>query len=141
MNMWTCITAILQLPIVVRYMQEVLSSEPNTFSIAILRYIETITESAPQWCLQVCIMLRQWHFPSYTVVSTILSMLSLTWSITILEKERRTKKHKCFTFIDGFAFFNWQLFKLVSRLSAIVLFAYVLRYYLIIPLGYFWCGI
>ena len=138
MNIWTFIAAVLQLSMIVRYIEAISSENPYTYFLAKVRYLETITESAPQWCLQVYIMLRQWHFPSYTVVSTILSMLSLTWSITILEKERRNKKRKRFNFIDGFTFFNWQLYILVSRLFSIALFAYVFRYNVIIPLAGHW---
>ena len=138
MNIWTFIAAVLQLSMIARYIEAISSENPYTYFLAKVRYLETITESAPQWCLQVYIMLRQWHFPSYTVVSTIFSMLSLTWSITILEKERRNKKRKRFNFIDGFTFFNWQLYILVSRLFAIALFAYVFRYNVIIPLAGHW---
>ena len=88
-NIWTFIAAVLQLSIVTRYIQAISSAYGRTYSLAILRYIETITESAPQWCLQVYIMLRQWFFPSYTVVLTVFSMLPLAWNITTLEKERR----------------------------------------------------
>ena len=44
------------------------------YLLAILRHIEKITESAPQLCLQVYIMLRQWSFPSYTVVPSVFSL-------------------------------------------------------------------
>ena len=101
-----------------------------------LRYLETITRSAPQLCLQVYIMLRQWDFPTYTVVSSVLSFLSLFWSIMTLEKERRInkKEHNQLTFF----FLIWQLSTLVSRLSAIVFFAYVFRYFAIIFLAAHW---
>ena len=131
MDIWTCIAAVLQLSVVGRYFEAVCSSEPNTYSLAKLRYLETMIESAPQWCLQVYIMLRQWSFPSYTVVSSVFSMLSLAWSIMTLEIEK-TKKHYC---CFGFFFFSWQLCVLVSRLSAIVLFAYVFQNYVFIPLA------
>ena len=80
------IAAVLQLSIVFRYIEAILSPKiERTFWLALLRYLETITESAPQWCLQVYIMLRQWYFPSYTVASSVLSLLSLACSITTLE--------------------------------------------------------
>ena len=137
-DVWKCIAAVLQVSVVALYFEAIFSKKPGTYLLAKLRYLETITESAPQWCLQVYIMLRQWHFPSYTIFSTVLSMLSLTWSITILEKERRIQEGTLFRFIDGFAFFNWQLWKLVSRLFSIALFAYVFRHYVIIPLALHW---
>ena len=39
MNIWTCIAAILQLSIVVRYIEAVLSRNPRTYSLAKLRYL------------------------------------------------------------------------------------------------------
>ena len=80
MDIWRIITAIVQLSIVARYIEAL--AEPrtgvgdisHTYLLAILRHIETITESAPQLCLQVYIMLRQWSFPSYTVVPSVFSL-------------------------------------------------------------------
>ncbi len=108
------------------------------YFLAKLRYLETITESAPQLCLQVYIMLRQWDFPTYTVVSSVLSLLSLAWSITTLEKERKIQEEGHCKICAAVMFLFWQLFTLVSRLSAIVLFVYVFRYYVIIFLAAHW---
>ena len=144
-NPWSFIAAFAQLSIVARYIDALKKPDSRignfyrTHLLAILRYIETITKSAPQWCLQVYIMLRQWSFPSYTVVSTVLSMMSLVWSITILEKERREDNDKEFTLTNALLFGMWQMSTLISRLSAIVLFAYVFpRYYVIIFLAGHW---
>ena len=106
----------------------------HLYFLAKLRYLETITKSAPQLCLQVYIMLRQWDFPTYTMVSSVLSFLSLFLSIMTLEKERINKKDNKLTFF----FLIWQLSTLVSRLSAIVFFAYVFRYFAIIFLAAHW---
>ena len=57
-----------------------------------LRLAEAFAESAPQWCLQNCIMIKQWHFPWYTILSTFFSLLSLAWSITCLETSYKTRK-------------------------------------------------
>ena len=139
MNCLTCIAAILQLSIVGRYIEAFVSlKHERIYLLARLRYLETITESAPQWCLQVYIMLRQWYFPSYTVVSSVFSLLSLAWSIRTLEKERATHENLEFESCKAISFLIWQLFTLVSRLSAIVLFAYVFRYYVIIFLAVHW---
>jgi hypothetical protein len=139
MNYWRSIMAVLQLSIVVRYIEAlILPDSRRIYLLAKLRYLETITESAPQWCLQVYIMLRQWHFPSYTLISSGLSLLSLTWSIWTLEKERATDEARDFKSLHIALFLIWQLFTLVSRLFAIVLFAYVFRYYVIIFLAAHW---
>ncbi len=149
-NSWRSIMAVLQLSIVVRYIETIISPYPpvttspddpdrcRIFFLVKLRYLETITESAPQLCLQVYIMLRQWDFPTYTVVSSVLSLLSLAWSIMTLEKERKIKKEGHYKICAAFFFLIWQLFTLVSRLSAIVIFAYVFRYYVIIFLAAHW---
>ncbi len=137
-NFWTCMVAVLQLSIVDRYIEAIMSPDTYALSLAKLRYLETITESAPQLCLQVYIMLRQWDFPAYTVVSSVLSLLSLAWSITTVEKERKIKEDGVYKLRAAVLFLIWQLFTLVSRLSAIVLFAYVFRYYVIIFLAAHW---
>ena len=144
MNIWTCTTAFSQLSIVARYLEAI--AEPDaksgafsrTYLLAILRYVETITESAPQWCLQVYIMLRQQSFPSYTLISSVISMLSLTWSVMTLENERRKKKDLDFICIEAFLFLIWHLSTFIFRLPAIALFGYAFRYYVIIVLAAHW---
>ena len=142
MDKWRFITAILQSSIVVRYIEALLKPDPGNFSrtyfLAILHYIQTITESAPQWCLQVMIMFHQRSFPSYTVVSTVFSLLSLAWSIMTIEKERRKFYEIDFKCINAFGFFIWQLSTFISRLLAIVAFGYVVPFFAIFPLVFHW---
>ncbi|CAB3996264.1 XK-related 9 [Paramuricea clavata] len=45
-------------------------SNRSGYNLAWVRYVETLTESAPQWCLQIYIMLRQWDFPWHCVYIT-----------------------------------------------------------------------
>ena len=114
--------------------------------LAETRYIETIAESAPQWCLQGYVMLRQWFFPWYTILSTMFSFLSLAWSITMFEKAE--KLHEWYIikekiqpypvsphYVSSFA---WQFCSLLSRLPALVIFAYVFRYYVFVVFGLHW---
>ena len=88
-------------------------------------------------------MLRQWYFPWYTVSSTVFSFLSLAWGITSLEKAQ-----KIFKWFDensgrtsyptkslNTVFLAWQFFGLLSRLSALVFFAYVFRYLVFVFFG------
>ena len=138
-NIWRSILAVLQLSIVVRYIETLKSPHPSrTYFLARLRYLETITESAPQWCLQVYIMLRQWSFPSYTVVSTVLSLLSLAWSITTVEKQRKLHREEKNSLRAAVVFLIWQLSTLVSKLSAIVIVFYVFGYYAIFCIAVHW---
>ncbi len=63
---------------------------------------------------------------------------ALAWSITTVEKERKIKENRHYKISAAVLFLIWQLFTLVSRLSAIVIFAYVFRYYAIIFLAAHW---
>lgn len=111
----------------------------STYSLAWLHLLQTLTESAPQFCLQVYIMSNQWDFPCLTILSTLISFFSLAFSITFLELARETKnKNELFKFGSTLLFLLWQIFGLVARLSAIVTFAYILRYYVFCILGFHW---
>ena len=124
------------------YRKEKMVSAESADLLAITRYLETMSESAPQWCLQNYVMLRQWYFPWYTVLSTAFSFLSLAWSVTSLEKAekihrwiRKDSARKTYATKSLTVFFAWQLSSLLSRLSALVFFAYVFRYYVFIFFG------
>ena len=112
-------------------------------NLALTRYIEAFAESAPQWCLQFYIMLRQWSFPWITITSTVFSLLSLAWSITSVEKTAKILNNPTMTFPKRslIVFSLWQLGILVSRLSAIVIFAYVFRSYVFIVIGIHWTAV
>ena len=111
-----------------RRMDDSETPDPCTLLLARLRYVETITENAPQLCLQVYIMLHQQYFPPLTVISSVLSLLALTWCITVLEEEKRQGEFEC---KRASIFFCWQFLTLLSRESAIILSAYVIPYFLI----------
>ena len=112
-------------------------------NLALTRYIEAFVESAPQWCLQFYIMLRQWSFPWITITSTVFSLLSLAWSITLVGKIGKIKRNPTMPFPKRslIVFSLWQLGILVSRLSAIVIFAYVFRSYVFIVIGIHWTAV
>ncbi len=115
------------------YLDQKKRSAESAYKLAWLCHIETVTESAPQWCLQVYIMLRQWYFPCYTKLSSALSLLSLARSIIALEIARQKKNEdRNFERTHAVVFSFWQVFALVSRLSAIVFCAYVIRFYVFI---------
>ena len=83
------------------------------------------------------IMLRQWHFLWYTMVSVVFSFLSLAWNITVLEKASKNKRSNE-NFSPKFTALTillWQLSNLLSRLAAIVIFAYVFKGYVFAILG------
>ena len=115
--------------IAVACFQQVRAGNELENTLVYARYIEAMYESAPQWCLQVYIMLLQWEFPWYTILSTVVSLLSLTWST--IQIEIQTAK-------DGYdneilavvVFFFHGLSGFTSRLVAIAVFAYVFGLYL-----------
>lgn len=105
---------------------------------------EAFAESAPQCCLQNYIMIRQWHFPWYTVLSTVLSLLSLAWSITSLETSCKicqcveNQQNKTITKRSLLVFVAAHLCLLISRLTSLVIFAYVFRCHVFIIVGTHW---
>ena len=108
-----------------KYHKDVQKYNTSAYDMAWLRYVETIAESAPQWCLQVGIMFVQWNFPWLTIISSFFSFFSLALSITTLEKTRATKNGHDFKFFPHtVVFFFCQVFTLLSRLSTIVIIAY-----------------
>ena len=125
------------------YFEEKEACARYDFNLALTRYIEAFAESAPQWCLQFYIMLRQWSFPWITITSTVFSLLSLAWSITSLEKSRKVMRKPSMTFPKRslIVFSLWQLGILVSRLSVIVIFAYAFRSYVFIVIGIHWAAL
>jgi hypothetical protein len=118
-----------------QYRAAITKSNKSAYDLAWVRYVETLTESTPQWCLQVYIMLRLWDFPWLTVLSTVFSLLSLAWSITAHEKARANKNSHNFTPRATVVFFTSQLFSLLSRLFAIAAFAYVFKEHVITALA------
>ena len=120
------------------------SNATYAYCLALTCYVDAFVESAPQWCLQTYIMLRRLSFPWVTIVSTSVSLLSLAWSITSLEKSRKirhTDPTMTFPRRSLIAFTLWQLGILVSRLSAIVVFAYAFRSYVFIVIGIHWTAV
>ncbi|CAB4028888.1 XK-related 6 [Paramuricea clavata] len=121
-----------------QYRAAIMKSNRSAYKLAWVRYVETLTESTPQWCLQMYIMLRQWDFPWLTVLSAVISLLSLAWSMTALEKARVHKNRHNFTLPATVVFFTSQLFSLLSRLFAIVAFAYVFKEHVFTALAVHW---
>ncbi|CAB3978479.1 XK-related 6-like [Paramuricea clavata] len=121
-----------------QYRVAITTSNKSAYRLAWVRYVETLTESTPQWCLQVYIMLRQWDFPWLTVLSAVVSLLSLAWSITALEKARVNKNSHNFTLPATVVFFTSQLSSLLSRLFAISAVAYVFKEHVITALVVHW---
>ncbi|CAB4023706.1 scaffolding [Paramuricea clavata] len=121
-----------------QYRVKLTESNKSAYKLAWTRYVETLTESTPQWCLQIYIMLRQWDFPWLTVLSAVISLLSLAWSITALEKARVNKNSHNFTLPATVVFFTSQLFSLLSRLFAIAAFAYVFKEHVFTALAVHW---
>ena len=126
-----------------RYFQKKEECAEYDSNLAATRFVEAFAESAPQWCLQFYIMLRQWSFPWITITSTVFSLLSLAWSITSDYKADKINNDPTMTFPKRslIVFSLGQLGILISRLSAIVIFAYVFRSYVFIVIGIHWTAV
>ena len=125
-----------------RYRQAIQEPNDSAYELAWLHYVEAITESTPQWCLQVYIMLYNWDFPRLTVISTFFSFFSLPLSITTLERARVTKNRNDFKFCPHTVlFFSCQTFTLLSRLCTIVTLAYTWHFWFFLLLFLHWCSL
>jgi hypothetical protein len=51
-----------------QYRVRITEYNESAYKLAWVRYAEALTESTPQWCLQIYIVLRQWDFPWLTVL-------------------------------------------------------------------------
>jgi hypothetical protein len=111
----------------------------SIYSLAWLHLMQATTESAPQACLQIYVMLSEWKFPCVAGLSASVSLASLAWSVTALERARESKNNNgSFKTGSCFAFLAMQLFALISRLSAIVIFAYVYERHVLWVLAFHW---
>lgn len=84
----------------------------RTSSVALLRYLETFTESAQQLHLQVYIRLRQWSFPTLTRTSSLESIIIPAFGMDYSDTGERTSKSwrnrfqlKC----SQFKFLTWHI--------------------------------
>jgi hypothetical protein len=121
-----------------RYQSALKASKKSAYNFAWIRYVATLTESTPQWCLQTYVMLLHWNFPWYTVLSVVFSLLSLSWSSATLEKARIDKQGLNFKVPATAVFFAGQLFNLLSRLLVIVAFAHVFEEHVFAALAVHW---
>jgi hypothetical protein len=109
------------------YREGISDCNKSAHKFAWLRYVETLTESTPQWLFQVYIMLSGWDFPWLNVLSAVVSLFSLAWSTTTLEKARVTKEGHNFTKKATGLYFCFQLVVLGPRLFAISIYAYAFK--------------
>ena len=110
----------------------------SAYRFAWIRYVETYLESTPQLCLQVYIMLTKCSFPWYTVLSATLSLLSLAWSNTALEKARLANDRHDFSKKATALHFVTQLLVLTPRLFAIVTLMYDTKFLVFYFLAISW---
>ena len=121
-----------------KHREAISESKKSAYQFVWVQYIETFTESIPQWCLQVYIMLKKRSFPWYTVLSASLSLFSLAWSNTALEKARLAKDGLDLSKMAIVLHFVSQLLVLTPRLFAITISAYVNGSDVFVYLLFFW---
>ncbi|XP_050924219.1 LOW QUALITY PROTEIN: XK-related protein 8-like [Lates calcarifer] len=96
--------------------------------LAMLRIIETFSESTPQLVLMLTIMLQWGELDPVTVLKAIGSASAVAFSVTTYHRSLRsflTEKQKQ-PVTSSLVYFSWNLFIIMSRLSALALFASVL---------------
>ena len=111
-----------------------------TLDSTLVRYMETFAESAPQCCFQVIVMRASGEYPWYRITSVSISLLSVLWSIYLLEKaywiNRRVEQDlrpATYPKKSAFVFVLWQLLLLFARCLTIVILTsnYIVIIYLI----------
>ncbi|XP_037549005.1 XK-related protein 8-like [Nematolebias whitei] len=100
--------------------------------LAMLRLIETFSESAPQIVLMLTAILQEGRLDLLTVLKTVGSMSAVAFCVTTYHRCLRSflTDKKTQNLFSSFIFFLWNLLLLFPRLVALSLFASVLPYFI-----------
>lgn len=96
--------------------------------LSMLRLIETFSESAPQLVLVLTIILQRGQLDPWTVFKAIGSASAIACSVTMYHRSLRSflpEKQKQ-VFVSSVVYFLWNLLLIMSRITALALFASVL---------------
>ncbi|KAI3358779.1 hypothetical protein L3Q82_015180 [Scortum barcoo] len=95
--------------------------------LSMLRFIETFSESAPQFVLMLTIILQEGHFDLVIVAKTIASASAIAFSVTMYHRSMRSflSEKKKQQIDSSLGYFFWNLLLISSRLTALALFASV----------------
>uniref|UniRef100_UPI0037E9C09F XK-related protein 8 n=1 Tax=Semicossyphus pulcher TaxID=241346 RepID=UPI0037E9C09F len=107
--------------------------------LSMLRLIETFSESAPQLVLMLTIILQQGHLDPVTVLKAIGSASAIACSVTMYHRSLRSflpDKH-VHSFISSVVYSLWNLLLIMSRITALALFASVLPCFIF---AHFFCS-
>ncbi|XP_044028837.1 XK-related protein 8-like isoform X2 [Siniperca chuatsi] len=100
--------------------------------LSMLRLIETFSESTPQLVLMLTIILQRGQLDPVTVLKAVGSASAIAFSVTTYHRSLRSflpNKEKQ-QMSSSVVYFFWNLFVILSRLTALALFASVLPCYI-----------
>ncbi|XP_041664673.1 XK-related protein 8-like [Cheilinus undulatus] len=96
--------------------------------LSMLRLIETFSESAPQLVLMLTIILQRSQLDPWTVLKAIGSASAIACSVTMYHRSLRSflPKKEEQLLVSSVVYFLWNLLLIMSRITALALFASVL---------------
>ncbi|XP_034560476.1 XK-related protein 8 [Notolabrus celidotus] len=96
--------------------------------LSMLRLLETFSESAPQLVLMLTIMLQRGQLDHWTVLKALGSASAIACSVTMYHRSLRffLKAKQKQQFVSSVVYFLWNLLLIMSRITALALFASVL---------------
>lgn len=96
--------------------------------LSMLRLIETFSESAPQLVLMLTIILQRGHLGLWTVLKATGSAMAIACSVTMYHRSLRSflPEKQQQVIASSALYFFWNLLLIMSRITALALFASVL---------------
>ncbi|CAJ1083123.1 XK-related protein 8-like [Xyrichtys novacula] len=96
--------------------------------LSMLRLIETFSESSPQLVLMLILILQRGQLDAWTVLKAVGSASAIACSVTMYHRSLRSflRDKQKQQIVSSLVYFLWNLLLLMSRITALALFASVL---------------